>query len=212
MSVIILIEAACFIIALVSLIRDANWAWRSMVLFMLITYLTEITGKLLRTGHHSNQWLYNVFLLFEAGFTSFMFNNVLSKYINSKPLIIGGLGFLLALYTYDIVSHGFFVFNDITATVMSVVFVIYSFYYYYLLIKDEHYIDLKRSAAFWWVAGSLFFYFGSTAVNLFFTFLQNVRVAGHNITYFIFSALSAFLYACWSYSFICRKWQTTSKN
>jgi carbon starvation protein CstA len=83
MSVIILIEAACFIIALVSLIKDANWAWRSMVFFMLITYLTEITGKLLRTGHHSNQWLYNVFLLFEAGFTSFM-----SKQIYQQQAIV----------------------------------------------------------------------------------------------------------------------------
>jgi hypothetical protein len=212
MSVIILIEAACFIIALVSLIKDDNRAWRSMVLFMLITYLTEITGKLLRTGHHSNQWLYNVFLLFEAGFTSFMFNHLLSKYINSKPLFIGGLVALLVIYLYEVVSHGFFVFNELTATVMSVVFVVYSFYYYYLLIRDDHYVDLKRSPEFWWVAGALFFYFGSTAVNLFFSFLQNVRIAGHNITYFIFSALSAFLYACWSYSFICRKWQTTSKN
>jgi hypothetical protein len=212
MSAIIFFEAACFIVALVCLIRDASWAWRSMVLFLLITCLTEIIGKLLRTGHHSNQWLYNVFLLFEGGFTSFMFSNIFSKYINSKPLVIGCGVSLLALYTYDIVSHGFFIYNDITATVMSVVFVVYSFYYFYLLIRDDQYVDLIRSPSFWWVAGALFFYFGSTAVNLFFTSLQDVRAFGHNITYFIFAALGAILYACWSYSFICRKWQTTSKN
>ncbi|MES2376236.1 MAG: hypothetical protein V4553_06650 [Bacteroidota bacterium] len=208
----IYIEAACFIVAVICLIRDANWVWRSMALFLLITCLTEITGKLLRSGHHSNQWLYNVYLLFEAGFTSLMFNKVLSKYINSKILIIGGAGVFLASYVYDLIGHGFLVFNDITATVMSVVFVIYSFLYFYLLIRDDQYVDLIKSPAFWWVTGALFFYFGSTAVNLFFAFLRDVQVAGHNITYFIFSALSAILYACWSYSFICRRWQTTSKN
>jgi hypothetical protein len=183
-----------------------------MVLFLLITCLTEIMGKALRTGHHPNQWLYNVFLLFEGGFTSFMFSNIFSKYINSKPLVIGGVILLLALYAYDIFSHGFLIYNDITATVMAVVFVVYSFYYFYLLIRDDQYVDLIRSPSFWWVTGALFFYFGSTAVNLFFAFLRDVQVVGHNLSYFIFTALSAILYACWSYSFICRKWQTTSKN
>ncbi|MDB5031567.1 hypothetical protein [Mucilaginibacter sp.] len=212
MSFIIFIEATCFIIAFICLIKDANFAWRSIVLFLLITCATEISGKLLKNAHQHNQWLYNIFLVFEAGFTSLLFSNILSKYVNSRPIILAGLALLLLLYGYDIYDHGFFVFNDVTATVMSVVFVIYSFYYYFLLIKDEHYIDLKRSASFWWVAGTLFFYFGSTAVNVFFTYLKNVKIAGHNITYFIFTALTIILYGCWSYSFICKKWLTTTSQ
>lgn len=206
---IIVFEAICFVIALICLVKDVNWAWRSMVLFLLITCITEITGFRIARTHHYNQWVYNIYLVFEASFTSLMFNNILNKYINSKPIVITGLVLLLLLYVYDIFDHGFFIFNNLTATVMSVIFVIYSFYYYFLLIKDEHYIDLKRTAPFWWVTGALFFYFGSTASNLFYPFLKNVKIGGHNINYFVFLTLTLILYGCWSYSFICRKWRTT---
>jgi len=209
MSIIIFVEAACFIVALFSLLKDSSFAWRSMVLFLLITCLAELGGKLLKMSHQHNQWIYNIFIIFECGFTSLMFYNILNKYINSKPIILNGLALFVLLYIYEIYQHGFFVFNDITATVMSVVFVIYSFYYFYLLIKDESYIDLKHAPAFWWVAGALLFYFGSTASNLFYNVIVDVRVGGHNITYFIFSTLSIILYSCWSYSFICKKWLTS---
>ncbi|MBC7399743.1 MAG: hypothetical protein H7289_07335 [Mucilaginibacter sp.] len=212
MSIMILLEAACFLIAFITLKREASWAWRGMVIFLLITCITEITGKFLKSVYHNNQWVYNIFFLFELGFTSTMFNHIFSKYINSKLLIICSFGLLITLYVYDIISHGFLVYIDLSATVMAVVFVLYSFYYFYLLIKDDHYVDLKRSAAFWWVAGVLFYYFGSTAVNLFFVYLKNVRMFGHNVTHFIFMALSFILYSCWGYSFICRKWHTTSNS
>ncbi len=212
MSLIIFIEITCFIIAVICLIKDADMTWRSMALFLLITCITEITGKLLKHAHQHNQWVYNIFLVFEASFTSFMFSNIIGKYINSRPLFLSGLALILLLYVYEVIDHGFFVFNNLTATVMSVIFVVYCFYYYYLLIKDEQSIDLQRSAPFWWVAGALFFYFGSTVVNLFLSFLQDVSVAGHNITYFIFTALTVILYSCWSYSFICKKWLTTSRS
>jgi hypothetical protein len=213
MSIIIFVEIACFIIAFICLIKDNNWAWRSMIVFLLLTCIAEIGGKMLKQAHQHNSWLYNVFLIFEASFTSILFGNIFSKYINSKPLILSGLALLAILYIYDLFKHGFFVFNDLTATVMSVIFVLYSFYYYFLLIKDDQYINLKCSAPFWWVAGALFFYFGSTAVNVFFSFLYNVKLSGHNITYYIFTTLSILLYGCWSYSFICKKWlTTTSKN
>jgi len=205
-----IVEVACFIVAFTCLIKDKNRVWRSMVLFMLITCITEITGELLKKGHHHNQWVYNIFLVFEASFTSLMFGTILGKYINSKPLILSGLALITLVYIYDLTNHGFLKFNELTTTVMSVVFVIYSCYYYFLLINDEHYIDLKRNAPFWWVAGALFFYFGSTACNLFFDVIKDVGIAGHNITYYIFAALVVILYGCWSYSFICRKWLTTT--
>jgi hypothetical protein len=205
-----IIEIACFIIAFICLTKDKSVAWRSMVLFLLITSITEIGGKILKSEHRHNQWIYNIYLVFEASFTNIMFGSLLGKYINSKPLILSGLAVFVLLYIHDIYNHGFFIFNDLTETVMSVIFVIYSFYYYYLLIKDEQYIDIKHSAPFWWVAGALFFYFGSTAGNLFYTVLNDVKIAGHNVTYFIFMALSILLYGCWSYSFICRKWSKTT--
>ncbi len=205
----ICIEIVCFIVALVCLRKDTSFVWRSFIVFLFLTCLTEIGGLMLRKAHHQNQWVYNIFLVGEAGFTSLMFASLLKQYIKSKPLVLSGLALIVLLYIYDTIKHGFFEFNDLTETVMSVIFVIYSFYYYFLLIKDERYTDLKRSAPFWWVTGTLFFYFGSTACNLFLPFLKGVNIGQHNITYFIFVALSFILYGCWGYSFICRKWSTT---
>jgi hypothetical protein len=210
MNLAIIFEIACFVTALVCLTKDSHLAWRSMVLFLLIICLTEVTGLFIRKSHHSNAWLYNIYLVFEASFTSLLFGSILGKYFNSKPLILSGLAVLLLLYVYELFDHGLYIFNDLTATVMSVIFVLYSVLYYFLLIKDEEYVDLKRSAPFWWVAGALFFYFGSTACNLFYPFLKDVKIAGHNITYYIFTALTILLYSCWSYSFICKKWPTTT--
>jgi len=183
-----------------------------MSLFLLITCITEITGWIIKGHHHPNQWIYNIYLIFEAGFNSLMFGNLLQKYIRATLPVLIGSCLILLCYVIEVFSHGFFIFNDITATVMSVIFVFYSFLYYYLLIRDDRYIDLKHDESFWWVAGTLFFYFGSTACNLFYVYLKDVLVNQHNITYIIFAALSVLLYGCWSYSFICRKWLTTLKT
>jgi len=212
MSVIIVAEIVCFIVALVCLLKDTETAWRLMIVFLFITSATEICGKWLKDTNQHNTFLYNIYLIFEASFTSLLFHNIFSKYFNSKPLILSGLAFLLVLYLYGIYDHGFFVFNDLTATVMSVIFVVYSFYYYFLVVKEEQYLDLLRSAPFWWVAGSMLFYFGSTAVNVFFTSLYDAQVGGRNVTYFIFTGLSIILYGCWGYSFICKKWATTTRS
>jgi len=206
-------EIICLLTALICLWGDSNLVWRSMILFLLITCVTEIMGKMMKLNHiNNNQWLYNIFLVFEAGFTSFMFYNLLKKHINSKPLVIGGLALIISVYVYEIILHGFFVFNDYTTTVMSVIFVFYSFFYFFLLIENEQYINLVYDASFWWVAGALFFYFGSTASNLFYPFLKNLKLGGRNITYYIFSTLSVILYGCWIYSFICKRWLTTRLN
>jgi len=208
----ITIEIICFITALICLWKDKSSVWRSFSIYLLITCIAEITGVALRKSHHYNQWVYNTSLVFEAVFNSLLFGSILNKYINSKPLILSGLAIILFVYVYDLSTHGFFIFNDYTATVMSVIFVVYSFYYYFLLIKDEQYTDLKRDAYFWWVTGALFFYFGSTVSNVFYGFLGTIKFNGHNITYYSTGALCIILYGCWTYSFICRKWLTTKSG
>jgi hypothetical protein len=143
-----------------------------------------------------------------------MFAYLLSRYTQSKALIVMGLFSFIGLYIYDLTNHGFFVYNNLTYTVMSVIFVLYSLYYYYLLLKDDSFVNLRYSPAFWWVAGVLFFYFSTTACNLFNDKLNTIMLTPkHHLSYFIFKALNVILYGCWSYSFICRRWlTTTSKN
>lgn len=211
----IIIELICFTVALICLLKDNNLAWKGMVLYLFITCITELIGVYIvkNTQSQNNQWVYNIFLLFEAGFTHLMFAALLSKYINSKPTIIIGFALIALVYLYEIYNNSFLIYAVLTYTIMSVLFVLYSLYYFYLLIKEDNYINLKYSDSFWWVTGALFFYFGNTGCNIFDEKLDNVTLFSHHLNYYIFRVLNLILYGCWSYSFICRKWLTrTSKN
>jgi hypothetical protein len=211
-------ELICFFIAFLCLNKDSSGVWKSMILFLFITCLTELLGihfrKLFledRVHAHQNVWLYNILLVFQACFISFMFHHLLKKYTQSKPIIISGLVILSVFYIFGIFTHGIFVYNETTNTVMLVVFVVYSLYYYYRLLKDDKYVNFTYSAEFWWVAGLLLFYFGSTASDVFFDNLSPYKAASlKTLSSSIFKALNIILYSCWSYSFICRKWLTTT--
>ncbi len=162
---------------------------------------------------HQNVWLYNILLIFQATFISFMFQYLLSTYINCKPIIIGGLVWLAAIYLYEIFAHGIFQYNEKTNTMMLILFVIYSLLFYYHLIKDDEYINLVRLASFWWVGGLFLFYFGSTAANIFIDNLSPQKgLELKFLSSFIFKMLNVLLYGCWSYSFICRKWLTKASS
>ncbi|MES2278155.1 MAG: hypothetical protein V4592_19150 [Bacteroidota bacterium] len=209
-------ELICLGVAIVCLFKNKSKVWRSMILFMLITCLTELGGLYIRRVlNQGNDWLYNIYTIFELGFPSLMFAHLLGKYRNSKPLILTGLAVTIFIYIIELLGYHILGAQDLAISVMSVCFVVYSLVYYYLIIKDETYINLKFSAAFWWVSGALFYYFGSTANNLFFKiiFEQNQVTKGgvsaaSLLSYNISTALNIMMYVCWSYSFICKKWLT----
>ncbi|MFI5136448.1 MAG: hypothetical protein ACHQIM_01390 [Sphingobacteriales bacterium] len=217
-----IVETICFVIAFLCLKKDASLVWRSMVLFLFVTCVIEMSGiyfKRLyladRVHAHPNIWLYNILLLFQAGMFNWMFRQLLSKYIKSRPIIISGLAILAILYACEIFAHGIFIYNELTNTVMSVMLVMYSFYFYYCLIKDEAYIRLRNSPEFWWVAGVLFFYFGTTACNLFYNIVASLVIntkQSFNYYKYLYYAFNILLYGCWSYSFICKKWLTTTSK
>src|SRR5471030_1038163 len=105
-----IIELICLITAFIGLRKDRNFAWRSFIAYMFITVVVEMVGAIIKRSHyHNNQWVYNIYIIFEAGFVSLMFQNLLGKYINSKPLILCGLAVIMLMYIYDIFAHGFFV-------------------------------------------------------------------------------------------------------
>ena len=184
-----------------------------MIAYLLITCIVEIFGIYIARKSHNNNWIYNIFLLFETGFNSLMFSYLLGKYTRSKPLIVCGLALFLFLYVLGIIDHGFLFYNNFTYTIMSVIYVFFSLYYYYFLLKDECYINLKYSPEFWWVAGTLFFYFSTTVCNLLDEKLEKIMITKtENISYFIFQGLNIILYGCWGYSFICRRWAVPTSN
>lgn len=211
-------EAICFLIALGCLAKDSSRIWRCMVVFLFVTCATEMTGIYVKRLYladklhvHPNVWLYNILLLFQASFISLMFHHLLGKYSNRRHLILSGLVLLGALYVFETLAHGIFIYNNITNTVMSVLFVVYSYYYYYCLLKADEHLTLTFSPEFWWVAGALFYFFGRTASNVLFNIISllNPEIV---TTYPIYKVLNVILYTYWSYSFICRKWLTSASK
>jgi len=214
------VETICFLIAMICLFADTNIEWRLFILFLFITCITEMAGirfkKLYledRIHNHPNIWLYNILLLFQISFISLIFEKLLNRYINIKSIIILTVILLVSTYIYELIRHGIFRYNELTNTMMLVFIVLCSLYYYYLLLKDENYIELKYASDFWWVTGILFFYFGTTACNIFFESLSPEKMKSiKHLTYYIYCAFNIILYGCWSYSFICRKWLTTTSQ
>ncbi len=206
----ITIETICFASAIVFLSKDNQTIWKSMILFLLVICITEIAGILTKRTINGNNWVYNIYLMPEAGFTSIMFGHLLSKYTKGKVLVLPGLALLFVLYLYEIYCHGIYSFNVLTTTIMSIIFIAYGLYYYFLLIKDEQYLNLKSYAPFWWVSGTLFFYFGSTVSNLYFTTFNANHSILFSFRHLIYVLINIILYSLWSYSFLCRYRQRKS--
>ncbi|RYU89370.1 hypothetical protein EWM62_13655 [Mucilaginibacter terrigena] len=149
-------------------------------------------------------------LIFQALFISLHFKYLIGNYVNSKPLIISGLALTALLYFYESLDHGLYKYHNLTNTTLSIQFIIYSLYYFYNLLKDDSYVNLRYSAGFWWVTGILFFCFGSVISSLFYYKLSVILITTKgSLTAYIYYALNIILYSCWSYSFICKKWQTS---
>ena len=205
-----MVELSCLLFAIFCLNKDRG-SWRFMPLFLLLIVITEITGKQFTRLHISNQWLYNIYLVFEAAFVGFMFFTLLNK---RKTWILSGL--VLFSLSFLLESHlkGFYKFLSITNLLSSTLFVIFSLYYYYQLLRDERYYNLIQHPPFWGVTGCLFFYFGCTVCNVFFDHLSLLKSTEIRIPlrYIIFSLLNFILYSCWSYSFICRYRQRISST
>ena len=181
-----------------------------MPFFMVITCFLEILGKALGVNKLHNDWVYNIYLVAEAGFTITMYGYLINKYVKNYRLILFSGALLIILYIYEISVHGVFIFNNVTTATMSVLFIGYGLYYYYLLMKDEDYLKLKTYPPFWWIAGALLFYFGSTASDLYYSIVSVKIYPLFTSRHFIYIYLNIILYGFWSYSFICRYRQRKS--
>lgn len=200
-------ELICFLAAVLFLSKDKEPAWKLFIGYLALTCITEMAGIYLRRVVHApNAWIYNVFILAECGVNTYFFYYLAraSKYV--KKIFLVWIFLFTATYFTELGYHHFNMFVANTATVMAVAFTLASVYYYYLLLVSPAHVDLKTHAPFWWVNGTIFFYFGSTATNLFFDYLIHYRAPefGRSVYYILLTILNILLYCCWLYAFFCR--------
>lgn len=204
-TTITLTELICFLIGFICLFKERNPYWKVFSVYMFITFSVETAGLALQRQHLGNYQIYTGFLVMECLLVSSFFYYLFRKYNHKAQLLYGWLVLVFLAYFSELIFTHFKKFPYYTATLMSVGFVIASLYFYFLILKDEKFQKLGTYPSFWIVNGILFFYFGSTACNLFFDFLFDATAyGGLPLRYIIFVVLNIFLYGCWSYAFICR--------
>jgi hypothetical protein len=206
-------EFLCLLVAVFFLHKEKTAAWKLFIPFLLLTCLVELAGIYIREFVHvSNYAIYNAYVLFECGFTSYFFFYLYKPYRYKLKWLLAWFALFAVIYITELLLNNFSNFVSITASVMSVVFVLASLYFYYLKLKDEHFEPLVFSASFWWVSGTLFFYFGSTVCNNFAKYLSMYEIISfkYSVRYLIYNLLNIIMYIFWSYAFICRYRQRKS--
>lgn len=181
---------------------------------MLVVCMIESAGWSVAVFfHQNNHWIYNIELPIEVLFMIWLFRKIFQPYVETTLWVILSTVAFVILYGRDGLEHGFREYADFTDTIMAIVFVLASCMYYYLLLKDERHVELYQHPPFWLVTGMFLFYFGSTAVNVFFDELMEVNIMkGISLRYIIFTVLNAILYGCWIFAFRCRYRQTISSS
>ena len=198
-------ELICLIFALIFLIKDKNYFWHISIGYIFLVLSTELFARYIGRIYHSNLIVYNIYTFFELTYITYAFYYFLKDFLAVKKFMVAVYLIILSIYIgFSMMNNMVMVYNSITISIMSVVFVIYALMYFYLLLKDEKYVDLKFHPAFWWLGGVLIFYFGGTISNFFFDIIQQKFLGRFNTRRIIYITLNIFLYSFWSYSFICR--------
>lgn len=206
-----IIELICLVIAFRYLGAVESRFWKSFRWFLLITVLFEITGFTLSYLHINNHGVYNLYLPIETLFKYYVLYRLCRDYFKVQYWIMGFLAVFGILYLYQSIDSGFSQYSYIANSVMSVSMIIICCFYFYYFLKKEEYVNIYQHAPFWIITSLFFFYLGSTACNLFFTYLASIYVKQHiPIRFITFSLLNFIMYSCWSYSFICKYRQAKS--
>jgi len=207
----LLIEFVCLLFAIRYLKKDQSF-WRSFIWFMFFITLIDGTGWAMATLYkQNNHWLYNIQLPVEVIYTGWIIHKIFASLINSKPWFFTGLAVFLLAYIIEGIYKSYSAYAAFSSSLASVLFFVSSGCYFYLLLKQEEHIDLLKHPPFWVMAGIFFFYFSSTAVNVFFEELMKINIVkGIPLRFYIFTLLNAILYGCWINAFRCRYQQTRS--
>jgi|GEM_PF-3277612 hypothetical protein len=185
----------------------------------VLTFFTEILGKITAQHHIHNEYIYNVFVAIEfVLLVIIMDKNIPAKLQWHKWSKIG-LFIFFALYMAEILYHkgimDSFVF--FSHTFISFYFIVLGFVYYYRLIQLEIAVQAKNDYVFWLVTGIFLYQFASFFINLFFSYIVQLYLSDHanwgiSVITILRVLFNVFFYSAWLYAFICKYRETISSS
>lgn len=207
----LLIEFCCFLVYLYFCKPGIGKIYTILFWFLLFTIIVESVGYYLRYFLSiNNQWVYNIYVVVEMIIIASLLGELIGPFFNIRR-VNRWVGILLfSSYTIETISTHFQKYASITNSLFSVYVVIMCCLYFYYFLHSEEDIPILVHPPFWLISGLFFFYFGSSACNLFFDYLAMVNLQhARPLRYFIMLLLNFLLYGCWGYAIVCQKKQSS---
>ncbi|MFC4261371.1 hypothetical protein ACFOWM_00650 [Ferruginibacter yonginensis] len=206
-----LIEFIAAVIA-VFFLSNKRVGWFAIFpVFLMLVVFFEIMGNVIFFYWHqtNNYWWYNAYLPIQFSFISWVIYKICKPYFNSKPFVLLGLATFISFYLFESIQSHFVGYSNTTKTIFSIWVILMCFIFYYKFLQKEENLSLSSHPEFWIMTGIFFFYFVSTAANLFFEYLASYNKNQiRPVRYTIFLILNIILYGSFSYAFICKHKQT----
>jgi len=200
-------EWLCFVLAIL-LLKHEDKYWNTLRFYLgFVVYNESIAYYMIVVARcSSNNWLYNISILFEYGYGIWMLSHLINLK-NIKPVFWIAWLLFCGSYLVEYLNHnGIAIFFNTADTVGSEVMMVLCMIYYFSLFKEEKYVNLLKEPAFWFVSGYFIFYTTSIGTDTFFKKLvDTTKIHSISLRYIIMKFLNPVLYGFWIISIVCIK-------
>lgn len=197
----------CFIVGLIRFSRLSPPYIRLLIPFLFLTIFSELATplRIINFGD-SNHWFFNIYILIEFLFFSFIFYKTFQNKRNKKIVILL-LVIGMVLYVLNIILiQGFFKFHTISYRVFSLIFITWCLSYFKELLNSENEMVLLRNPMFWISTGLFFFSLGLFFYMNAFDYIVYYKIDYNNKLWkIIITSFNYLLYSFFTIALLCQK-------
>lgn len=203
----LLLILVCLVAAIVLLRKKEMGYWRVFILLLSEMLIVETIGRTMAVVYHMNNHLvWNIQMIIEGGFYTYIFRKIYPPGIKNTVFIIVGFLLFVAGYIVETLDVTIYMYHFKTRMWQALLITLASLGYYYNLMVDKRYIHFRTNAPFWFVNGVFFNFFAN--MNLVLLFDSLFAVAPLIYMLIVEFVLNVFMFSCWLYAFICRRRQS----
>jgi len=154
-----------FVPAVIFLVRSKvlDTVQKKLAILVLVTLLVEVISRILWYKKINNLPIYHFYAVIEFLLILNIYKEPLRKVLDTKYLVIIGLGFTGFAILNAIFFQDLFTFNSNVTTLMGLLVVVFALSYFYALLKEVRYGALETNPMFWINSGFLI-YFSSNLI------------------------------------------------